>query len=98
MPFARYWSRPGKPVEGMEGGADCCADAERVSNTTDASCVMKLNDFRRMFASEVKIAEASGADRNARYTYPFHSIGNSYFRKCFSECLDHCQGILRWAN
>src|SRR4030088_3500689 len=41
MRDARYWSRPGKPVGGMDGGATCWAKPESARNKIERTCVMR---------------------------------------------------------
>src|ERR1035438_7672515 len=71
MREARYWSRPGNPVEGIDGaGADCCPKTEilRTNRRTACSGTRQLN-LMKSFPDKLVIGWMEASDAGA------HGIG-----------------------
>src|SRR5579872_3394993 len=67
MREARYWSRPGNPVEGMEGGAGCWARADKPRIRPTATCLTIAKLFLIRAPKNV-IAQAKSSGEEVRGT------------------------------
>src|SRR6266404_5037532 len=73
MREARYWSRPGKPVEGM---AACWAEARTERRVTDASWATRWRGLRCMCTSGDRIPHTKpcGIESSGYGSYRLHAV------------------------